>query len=233
MKLFFAVSYLDKSEWGGETACQGARFGVELLLRGCVEPSEDGQLAAHVALYFEDVDDALHAKALPLLPSRFPRRSFFVDVLANGHHTLSVWDDKDSWYRSWDAIRVDLHEVRGVDAAGIHRAFDTVSETVRYQIWYNPWINLSAVLRWYPCLCTPCCGCCGCCFSGGTNCVGTALEGLAAARGPLGLPRRVAMGARLPSVVVRELVKIGVIDAEARRLAVGAPAVVPLIAIRA
>jgi len=233
MKLFFAVSYLNRSEWGGETACQGARFGFELLLRECVETSTDGQIAAHVALYFQEVDDALHAKARPLLPDRFKeRRSFFVDVLANGHHTLSVWEDAESWYRSWDAIRVDLHEVRDVDAAAIHRAFDVAADTVRHQTRYDSCINLSAVLEWYPCVCTPCCGCCGCCLSPGVNCVGVALEGLTAARGPLGLRRRVVTGARLPSVVVRELVNHGIIRKDVLRMAVGAPAVVPLLVIR-
>ena len=232
MKLFVAVAYLDRREWAGETVWASLKFGFELLVRACVGDSGP-VLAAHVALYFEDVDDATHETASPMLPPGFRnKRSFFADVLVNGAHQLSVWDDPRGWWGGWSAVRVRMHEVVGLDDASIHVAFDAIHKIIVERRPYDSYRNFNSVCAWWPCVCDPTCGLWRCCCAPsdaarGINCVGGVVVALAAAHGALsereaeatlGLRERVVPGARLPKVLIDELVDAGVVRKRRRIL---------------
>lgn len=210
MRLVLAVAYLDRKEWTADTVWASVRYAFELLVRGLA--GDTGRaLAAHVALHFEDVDDADMLRSVAPYVNA-PVRDFFVDVLSTGKHTVSIWDDPTGWWGGWKSIRVEFYSVRGVDDAGIKRAFNLLIDIVDAGARYDGCVNLNSVLRW-PCRCRPWL------FCGGTGltCVSAVLRALAAARNPyessveraLGVPRRKALAARLPRVLVKELIKAG------------------------
>jgi hypothetical protein len=238
MRLFLAASYLNRSAWAGDGAGERCRYAFELFIRGCVNPDDGGKVVAgHVALYFEDVTDAVQAAARPLLPEGAKdATSFFVDVLSDGKHVLSVWGL--GWYAKWSSIRVDLHEVLGTTTASIARAFEASASLVRDQVSYDWCVNLNSLFCW-PCSCSSTAGC-GCRGSGVT-CVSAVLLGIAVARGVplrdaeggLRIPRRIALGARLPVELLRELVAARAVAVIPRVLTMGEPreASLPLLVI--
>lgn len=226
MKLYFAVTYLPRDEWASDTVWRWVRNGFELCVRYYVHDEGGDTIAAHTSLFFEDVSPAIQKRVRPLLRAGYANAtSFFVDVLSDGKHVVSVWDDDGSWHRQWSASRVELHEVLDVDDAAIERAFFAVIRSVEQQTSYDVYQNCNMLWTCFPCRCSATCGvCCPC--SSGVNCVSTTLEGLAAARGGwewnaeriLGLRPRTSLGARLPSDALEELVEAGLVEAESRRL---------------
>ena len=218
MKLYVAFSHLDRSEWAGDTVYGSIRYGFELCLRGLVEDDEhDSTLVAHASLFFENVDDDAYALASDLLPRSNTSRSFFVDVLADGKHRVSTLEDPGSWYRKWSKITVALYPVAAkVDARSTLKA---ALRFVRERRPYDCYQNCNSVCEFWPLRCSPTCGlCCPC--SAGTNCVECVVVALAAGLGAeeweserrLGIARRTARGARLPSKLRDELLSSGVIE---------------------
>jgi hypothetical protein len=212
MRLVLVVAYLDRAEWTADTAWASVRYAFELLVRGLA--GDTGRaLAAHVALHFEDVEDAdMLRRVAPYVDE--PVRDFFVDVLATGKHTVSLWDDPKGWWGGWRSIRAEFYTVLGVDDAGIKRAFNLLMDIVESGERYDGCVNLNSVLYW-PCRCRPWLLCGGT----GLTCVSAVVRALAAARNPyergaeraLGIPRQKALAARLPRVLVRELIRAGVL----------------------
>lgn len=239
MRLSVAVAHLDRAEWSGDTVWSSCKYSFELLLRRLVGDTGP-TLAAHCALLFEDVNDAVFTKVEPFLPRGYgTTRNFFVDILVNGKHTVSVWEDRRGWWGGWSRVTAELYEVLNVDDAQIEAAFDAVMAMVIEKRRYNGWINLNSVFCW-PCQCDQCCGLC-CWNRRGVTCVSALLFALAAARGAdeedaevaLGLERRVSAGARLPRKLIEELVAAGVVKTKPRILTRGFDAgTVPLLALR-
>lgn len=228
MRLSLATANLSRREWAGNTAGTRCKYGFELLVRSCVEETGEN-LTAHVALYYENVSDEVHKLARPLLPDGYKdRRSFFVDVLNDGKHVLSVLDDPDSWWQRWSAARLELYDVAGVGGDDIARSFESVANIIRARRRYSSCMNIHAV----------CCCPCACASKTGVTCVSTVLIGLAVARGgtektaerTLRLKQRVMLGARLPSVLLRELVEVEVVAAVPRVSTLTKPGALPLLA---
>ena len=249
MRLYVAVSYLDRKEWSNGTAYRAIRGAFELCLRRLLQDEGGQTIAAHTSLYFEDVTDEVQLDARPFLNEGYrDARSFFVDVLADGTHTVTVFDDPASWYQRWSSIRVELYRVadtyngRALDA---ERAYETAIKNVVEQTPYDCYENLGMVIS-CPCRCSPTCGvCCPC--ADGTNCIEATAVALAAGFGVdewetgafLQLSRRASVGARLPALLRDELVRGGAVlgaprllAADRRFEAVGTSACLPLILVR-
>lgn len=215
MRLVVAVAYLDRKEWAADTVWASVRFAFELLVRG-LAGDRGRDLAAHVALRFEGVDDPeMLARIATYVPAAYELTPhFFVDVLNSGDHGVGHWDDPKTWWGKWNKIRAEFYTVRGVDDDGIRRAFDYLMDLVDARVPYDGFVNLNSVFLW-PCRCRPwlCCG------GSGVTCVSAVLRALAAARDPwdpnaervLGIPRRVAVAARLPRVMIAELLRARVV----------------------
>jgi hypothetical protein len=214
MRLVVAVAYLDRREWSADTVWASVRFAFELLVRG-LAGDRGRDLAAHVALRFEDVTDtAMLARVAKYVPAHDHSPNFFVDILSNGNHGVSHWDDDSTWWGKWSNIRAEMYTVRNVDEYGIRRAFDYIMDLVEARAPYDSCVNLNSVLLW-PCRCRPY----GCFGGSGVTCVYAVLTALAAARDAydpnvervLGIPRRVALAARLPRVMIKELLRARVL----------------------
>ena len=235
MRVHVAISYLDRMEWSGNTVWSYFRGSFELCLRRCTHDEGGSTLAAHVSLFFEDVDDeAILADVAPFLKRGFKdARSFFVDVLSNGRHVVGALEDPKLWYRKWKrGARVELYEVAAVGPNGAaldaRAAYMSIVEKVKTQRPYDCYQNCNSVFAAWPCRCSPTWGlCCPC--SSGTNCIESVLVALAAGFGApewyseqtLGLEKRVARGARLPSKLRDELVAAGVVTTPPRQLRFG------------
>ena len=226
MKLYLAVSYLPRQEWASNTVSSWARNGFELCVRRYVKNESGDMIAAHTSLFFQNVTRDLQENARAFLRADYTdATSFFVDILSDGKHVVSVWDDDDSWHKRWSSIRVELHEVLDVDEAAIQRAFDAVIRHVDEQTSYDMFQNCNMLWEFYPCRCSATCGICCPCASG-VNCISATLEGLAATRGGyewnaervLGLRPRTSLGARLPRDALEELIESRAVNAESRRL---------------
>ena len=234
MRVYVAVAYLDRSEWAGDTVWSWFRNGFELCLRRCMQDEGGATLAAHVSLFFEDVDDeAVLADVAPFLPRGFKEsRNFFVDVLSEGKHVVSALDDPKMWYRRRPrGARGGDDEAAAVGPNGAtfdaRAAYLSIVEKVKTQRAYDCYVNCNSICAW-PCRCSPTWGlCCPC--SNGTNCIEAVLVALAAGFGApewyseqaLGLKKRVARGARLPAKLRDELVAAGVVTTPPRQLRFG------------
>ena len=219
MKLYFAVSYLRSDEWTGDTVCSAARNGFELLVRKFVEKDDNDLIAAHVALYFEDVDyETARRKA------NIDATSFFVDILASGGHQISVFDDPKSWYQKWSCVRVELFEVKSVFKGrklDVGRSLDVALEYVQQKRVYDFYQNCNSICPSWPTRCSPSLGCC-CPCTNGTNCIDATIVALAAgygvnewkAREFFDLKQRVALGARLPSQLKFELLESNLLSSD-------------------
>lgn len=225
MKVYAAIVYLDRSEWSGDTVWSWFRNGFELLVRSLMQNERGRMIAAHASLFFEDASDEVAADV-----SEFTgKRDFFIDVLEDGNHAVSTLDDPHSWYRRWETGRVDLHpvlEAEGFDAAAVYyRAIEFVRRRSRYDCYQN----CNSICECWPLRCSPSFGVC-CPFWNGTNCVDSVVVSLAAgfggeefeAEGVLGIRRRVARGARLPSKLRDELIEAGVVSKTPRSVLLGA-----------
>ena len=220
MKVFFAVTFLPRREWSGDTVCSAARNGFELLVRSFVDDDVNGLIAAHVSLFFDDIDDVSRKKAKINNNST----SFFVDILANGGHKISVFEDPKSWYQKWSCVRVELFEVQSVFKGrklDVERSLDVSLEYVHQNRVYDCYQNCNSLCPLWPTRCSPSLGCC-CPCTNGTNCIDSTIVSLAAgygvsewnARDFFDLKRRVSLGARLPSQIKRELLFQKVISIE-------------------
>jgi hypothetical protein len=238
MRLYVALSTLDRSEWAGDSVCTNIAGAFELVLRGCLR-AEHGRIAAHASLYFTDADADMLAQNRIFYSGSWngPKDNFFVDVLYNEPNTISYAGDPASWYAQWKkggGVSVDLYEVLDVDDNDIR----TIHRTVLQQLdrVYDPTININSLFP-RECIEVPCgcCFCCcqfwawaqgRCCIFQGVTCVSVLLVGLAAARGAternaeraFGLRPRAALGGRLPRDLVDELIEAGVVSPAAVRL---------------
>jgi hypothetical protein len=221
MKVYVAVSYLDRKEWAGDTVYGSCRNGFELCLRKLLQDEGGDTIAAHVAIYFESPSDNVRASADAFVPRAYQGYAgFFIDIVADGVHKLSVANDPSSWYQRWDHVRVELYEVAPTDVFGnalnAAAVYDRMIEYVTDQTPYDCYQNCNSVC-WWPTRCSPSCGCC-CPCTNGVNCIEALLVSLAAGYGAsewdaqrvLGLSPRVALGARLPSRLRDELVGSGI-----------------------
>ena len=221
MEVFFAVAYLDRREWSGDTVWSSARFGFELCLRQLLQHETGDELAAHVALCFKNPSARVQADVARFLPPQLdPPTSFFIDVLSNGRHQVSTLSDPQSWYHRWESVRVELFAISEFDKLGnsmdAERAYDRMIKFVVDQPVYDCYQNCNSICAW-PTRCSPSCGCC-CPLFNGTNCIEAVVVALAAGYGvvewraeeSLGIPRRVSRGARLPSVLRDELLDSGI-----------------------
>jgi hypothetical protein len=221
MKLYFAITYLDRSEWAGDTVWSAARNGFELCLRKFLKNEGGDDIAAHVSLYFENVPESIQRDVQPLLPPKLGSpTSFFIDVLSNGHHEVSATNDPQNWYRRWAQARVELYPVSEVDANGnamdALRAYESMIHYVKHQPPYDCYQNCNSICSW-PTRCSPSCGCCCPCFNG-TNCIEAVVVSLASgyaapewrSQQALGIPKRASRGARLPATLRDELVDSGI-----------------------
>lgn len=222
MRVYVAIAYLDRHDWAGGTVCSSAVGGFELCLRGFFERDTDGMIAAHVSLYFEDTTKETRRQLTPFLPPNADLNDgFFIDVLADGHHRVSLASDPLSWYRKWDRVRVELYAVAPTTrrrVLDVERVFQRMLGYVKTQPPYDCYQNCNSVCLW-PVRCSPTLGiCCPC--SSGTNCIESVAVSLASgfgasewdAESALGIKRRVARGARLPSTFRDELIRAGVIE---------------------
>ena len=222
MKLYVAVSYLNRSEWAGDTVWTAARNGFELCLRRFLKDEGGDTIVAHVALYFEDVDDEASTMVAPFfLHQTRMSRSFFVDVLADGNHTVSGFDDPDGWYRRWNQVRVELFPVAETfkgQPMEVKLALQASLAYLRDNRGYDCYQNCNSICPIWPARCSPTFGCC-CPCSNGTNCIEAVLVALAAGYGVaewqtrsfLGLEWKTSLGARLPSELRGELLSLGVV----------------------
>lgn len=221
MKVYFAIAYLNRSEWAGDTVWSAARNGFELCLRKFLKNEGGDEIAAHVSLYFENVPESIQRDVQLFLPPELGSpTSFFIDVLSNGHHEVSPTNDPHNWYRRWTQTRVELYPVSDVDAHGnamnAFRAYERMVQYVKYQPPYDCYQNCNSIC-WWPTRCSPSCGCCCPCFNG-ANCLESVVVSLAAGYGApewrsqqaLGIPKRASSGARLPSTLRDELIDSGI-----------------------
>jgi hypothetical protein len=220
MKLYLAVSYLNRGEWAGDTVWASARNGFELCLRQCVKNEGGDTIAAHVSLYFENATARAKELVKPYTKNDTPD-SFFIDILSNGNHTVSVFEDPNSWYRQWSSIRVELFQVvdrfkeRDLD---VEAALRISLQYLHDHRAYDCYVNCNSICPLWPTKCSPSCGCCCPCVDG-TNCVESVIVGIAAgfgesewsARKFLGLKNRVSLAARLPYELRDELVASGAV----------------------
>ena len=227
MKVYVAVTYLDRAEWAGDTVYSVVRGGFELCLRRFLQNETGDRIAAHVSLFFENTPDWIHRDIGSHIPaSADPSSSFFIDVLSNGTHEVSSMSDGQNWYRRWNNVRVELYEVapmngngRVLDAGKVYRQMISYLKTQRS---YDCYQNCNSILSW-PTRCSPTMGlCCPC--SNGTNCIEAVAVSLASGYNApewyteraLGLDTLKAMGSRLPSTFRDELLESGVILAPPR-----------------
>ena len=244
MKLYVAVSYLDRKEWAGDTVWQLARNGFELCLRSCLKNEGGDTIAAHVSLYFEDVDEEVASIVAPFFLGK-PRAptSFFVDILADGNHSVSVFDDPDDWYMRWSQIRVELLPVAETFKDRLMNtklALEASLEYLRENRTYDCYQNCNSICPVWPTRCSPSFGCC-CPCSNGTNCIEAVLVAIAAGYGVeefetrsfLGLEWKTSLGARLPAELRDELLNIWVVSGRTKTLTRGvSSSVMPLLLIR-
>ena len=241
MKVYVAVTYLDRSEWTGDTVWSAVRGGFELCLRRFLENEIGDTIAAHVALYFENAPDEIQRDIVAYIPaSADPSSSFFIDVLSNGHHEVSSMSDLHNWYRRWDRVRVELYEVapmngcgRVLDVSKVYRQMISYAKTQRP---YDCYQNCNSIC-WWPTRCSPTLGlCCPC--STGTNCIEAVAVSLANGYSrpewytepALGLDTLKAIGSRLPSTFRDELLNSGVIVSPPRVLLLAGHSKIPKLA---
>jgi hypothetical protein len=247
MKVYVALSILDRREWGGSTVCTAAAGAFELTLRNCLQnEGGDGKIAAHVSLYFTGADDVMtnQNKLFYNGTWRGPKDNFFLDVLYNKPNTVSYPGDPDSWYANWvhgGGTVVQLYEVLDVGDDQIRAAHRAMLQVMGSGRAYDPTLNINSICPWVevPCgCCFLCCQVwawadCRCCILRGITCVSAVLTALAATRGAsendaeraLGLKPRAALAGRLPRDMVDELVAAGVVSGVFVNLEVFAQAV--------
>jgi hypothetical protein len=225
MKLYVALTYLDREEWAKGTVWAAVSGAFELGMRHFLRSDGGDSVAAHVALYFDGATERMRELNATQLSRAKGYSSFCIDILQNNAHAVSSFEDPLSWYRAWDRSRVELYEVLNVDDDAIERAHSAMLSYVANAEPYDCFKNINSIFPWFPCSCSACClpCCCLCpCFvwSGGANCISATLVGLAAARGvgnvqarrtqnvysALSLQPRVVLGGRLPREVVEDLV---------------------------
>ena len=205
MKLYFAVSYLNVDAWSLDSTGGDCVACFELGTRRCLgDRVVNGQIAAHVALYFENASE-LH-----------PKGDFAVDVLADGEHQVNRLTE--GWYQKWRDGRIDLYRVKNMSDAAIRRAYDASVRAVNEKHQYNRCRNANALL---PSLCCDASAC-----SRGETCLSNVERALAAARGlsepyeasarevalALDIPPRASVGGRLPYSLLGDLKASGVIE---------------------
>jgi hypothetical protein len=108
MKVFFALTKLDASEWGNGCWPNFKRKIQEACVTG-----ERGMFS-HVSLYFEgrgtiEINMAPWASKHSLIEARYAPDVFF-DFLSSGFVGLSTFTASDSWYRKFRTARVELYE---------------------------------------------------------------------------------------------------------------------------
>tara|TARA_B110001450_G_scaffold241256_1_gene250613 strand:- start:49 stop:792 length:744 start_codon:yes stop_codon:yes gene_type:complete len=223
MKLYIAVSYLSRKEWAGDTAWAVARNGFELCLRKLVKNEGGDTIAAHTALYFENVDEEASKIISPFISGGTGGvpNSFFVDILSNGEHSVSVFDDPGGWYQKWSQIKVELFPVATNFKGKVMNTSLALEASLAYlkdNRSYGPYQNFNSVCPIWPTRCSPSFGCC-CPCSNGTNCVEAVIVATAAGYGVtewktrlfFGLRWKTSLGARLPSELIEELLLLGVV----------------------
>jgi hypothetical protein len=224
-----------------------ARNGFELFLRRCVKDEGGDTIAAHVALYFEDATETAKTLVRPFVKKKVPPESFFVDILSNGDHAVSTFDDPEGWYGQWSSIRVELLPVVPVKFKGrdldVEAALRASLKYLHENRPYDCYVNCNSICPVWPTKCSPSFGCCCPCVDG-TNCVEAVVVGIASgfkenewnAETFLGLRHRVSLAARLPSELKRELLESGLVEENGRSLVSGTQkvdtAAVPLLLIR-
>ena len=229
MKAYVALTYLKREEWSKGTVWQIVKGVFELGVRECLKSDKGDEIAAHVSLFFEDASDRMVESNVRLSAKLEGERSFCVDVLQSGNHTVSLLQDKTSWYQKWHWARVEFYEIVGTDSDDIERAHTQSLLFVERATPYDCFINVNSLFPYFcmPCSFFWCCCCCACpcyvCGHSGVNCVGAVLVAIASARGvesaasqssgtiqdSLGIPRRAVMGGRLPKEAIDDLIHSG------------------------
>lgn len=230
MRLWIALTYLDRKEWTRGTVFAAMRGLFELGLRKCLRDDGDDRIAAHVALFFEGATEKMKQLNAEHCLKWKDYGSFTVDILQNNGHIVSSLDDTESWYRSWESgSKIEFYEVLDVTESQIEHAHEAVMSFVSDREPYDCFRNLNAIFPWFPIpcrlVCWPCCCACPCfVWKGGVTCVSATLVGLAAARGvddgaprgavydALQIPARAVLGGRLPSEMVKDLIDAGQVD---------------------
>ena len=231
MRLYVALTYLDRREWAEGTMWAVASGAFELFLRSCLRNEANDTVAAHVALYFTGASDSMISKNLLFERKKYTsvdRSSFFVDILNAEPARISYVSDRDSWYNRWVYGRkIELYEVLNVNDDQIKSAHGAVLSLLSENRPYDWTANLNSL---FPecelpigCLCC-CCQCwawtdCRCVLLRGITCVSGVLVGLAATRGAgerraaeaVGLKPRAVLGGWLPADVIDELVEANVL----------------------
>ena len=225
MKLYVALTYLQRKEWAKGTVWAVLKGVFELGLRKCLRDDGDDTVPAHASLYFEGSTERMRRLNETATKKTGEYNSFCIDILENDSHAISSLESRNSWYRRWEWARIEFYEVVGVTEDGIERAHSAVLSYLQSDEPYDCSRNVNALFPCFPFECrTACCPCCCCCpyyvWRGGVTCVSASLIGLAAARGvpnpttaspnviyeALGLPPRTMLGGRLPSEAVEHLV---------------------------
>lgn len=225
MKLYVALTYLQRKEWAKGTVWAVLKGVFELGLRKCLRDDGDDTVPAHASLYFEGSTERMRRLNETAIKKTGEYNSFCIDILENDSHAISSLESRNSWYRRWEWARIEFYEVVGVTEDGIERAHSAVLSYLQSDEPYDCFRNVNALFPCFPFECrTACCPCCCCCpyyvWRGGVTCVSASLIGLAAARGvpnpttaspnviyeALGIPQRTMLGGRLPSEAVEHLV---------------------------
>tara|TARA_B100001057_G_scaffold308374_1_gene308481 strand:+ start:611 stop:1378 length:768 start_codon:yes stop_codon:yes gene_type:complete len=241
MKLYVALSILDREEWSGSTVCSAAAGAFELVLRNCLRnEGGEGKIAAHASLYFTGADEQMQMQNKLFYRGgewTGPKEDFFLDILYDEPNTVSYASDPASWYARWvrgGGTIVQLYEVLDVDDEQIRAAHRATLDLMASGRAYDPTLNINSL---FPCVEVPCgcffccCQCwawkeCKCCVLQGITCVSAVLTALAATRGAsengaehaLGINRRATLAGRLPREMVIELVQAGVVSGVPMRL---------------
>lgn len=231
MRLYVALTYLNREEWSEDTVCGAFRGWFELVLRACLRDETEGMIGAHVSLYFTGANAVMQSKNELFNRNEHTgqnKADFFVDVLNAEPDTVSYLQDENSWYNRWThGRRIELYEVLDVSDAAIERAHGAILALLAENRSYDWTQNLNSLFPTceLPAACLCCC-CqfwawqqCECCVFRGITCVSAVLIGLAATRNAdearaaeaLGLRPRAVLGAWLPRDAVRDLQKAGVI----------------------
>ena len=242
MKLYVALSILDREEWSGSTVCSAAAGAFELVLRNCLRnEGGEGKIAAHASLYFTGADEQMKMQNKLFYRGGWtgPKEDFFLDILYDEPNTVSYASDPASWYARWKAgTVVKLYEVIDVDDDQVRAAHRAVLDLMASGRAYDPTLNINSLFARecveVPCgCCFCCCQCwawkeCKCCVIRGITCISGVLVGLAATRGAsendaeraLGLASRATLAARLPRDMVEELIRADVVSVFPVRLEV-------------